>query len=74
MPAKRLQRDQDQDKKFRLLFEDNPQPMWVLDPESRKFLEVNQAATALYGYTPDEFRGMTLSDAPKHRKLASFGG
>ena len=61
MATKRPLKDQDTDKKFRLLFEDSPQPMWVLDPQSRVFLEANAAACALYGYSQDEFRGMSLS-------------
>jgi two-component system cell cycle sensor histidine kinase/response regulator CckA len=60
MPAKQFLKDRD--KKFRLLFEDNPQPMWVVDSESQHFLEANAAASNLYGFTSDEFRGMTLSD------------
>ncbi len=48
--------------RFRLLFEDNPLPMWVFDRESLRFLEVNQAATARYGYTREEFLNMTLAD------------
>ena len=60
MPAKRLLRDKD--KKFRLLFEEHPQPMWIFDPESQKILEANPAAAALYGYSRDEFRAMPLAD------------
>lgn len=60
MPAKPLLKDKD--KKFRLLFEENPQPMWVFDPEDRHFLEANSAAARLYGYSPDEFRSMRLAD------------
>ena len=41
MSAKDLLKDKD--KKFRLLFEDHPQPMWVTDPESGNFLEANGA-------------------------------
>ena len=62
MPANPKRRQLDQDKKFRLLFEDNPQPMWVLDPETHRFLEANAAASALYGYQQDEFRRMKLED------------
>ncbi|HVN05743.1 MAG TPA: ATP-binding protein [Bryobacteraceae bacterium] len=48
--------------KFRLLFEDNPLPMWVFDRETLGFLEVNQAAVAHYGYSLEEFLKMTLAD------------
>jgi two-component system cell cycle sensor histidine kinase/response regulator CckA len=60
MPVKQLLKEKD--RKFRLLFEDHPQPMWVLDWETEKFLEANAPARALYGYTRDEFRAMTLAD------------
>ncbi len=48
------------ERQYRLLFEKNPQPMWVVDPESRAFLDVNEAAMALYGYTREEFLAMKL--------------
>ena len=47
---------------FRLLFEDNPLPMWVFDRETLRFLEVNHAAVAHYGYSHEEFLSMTLGD------------
>jgi hypothetical protein len=74
MPAKRPLKDrsQDQDKKFRLLFEDNPQPMWVLDPQTRRILEANAASSALYGYSQDEFRSMTLSDVQSGEESLDF--
>ena len=59
MPAKRLLRDKD--KKFQFLFEENPQPMWVMDPTIRCILEANEAASRLYGYSREDFRGMQLS-------------
>ena len=58
MPAK--QQLQDKERKFQLLFEEHPQPMWVIDPVERKILEANSAAEALYGHTRDQFRGMSL--------------
>src|SRR5690242_15141465 len=60
MPAKELQRDKD--KKFRLLFEDHPQPMWVVDADTGNFLAANAAAVRLYQYSADEFRGMSEAD------------
>jgi len=48
--------------RFRLLFENNPHPMWVYDLETLAFLEVNDAAVAHYGYSRDEFLSMRLPD------------
>lgn len=51
---------------FRLLFINNPQPMWVYDLETLAFLEVNQAAIAHYGYTRNEFLRMRITDIRPH--------
>jgi PAS domain S-box-containing protein len=50
------------EKQYRLLFHSNPNPMWVFDLETLKFLEVNDAAVQHYGYTPEEFQAMTIMD------------
>ncbi len=47
---------------FRYLFLHNPLPMWVYDPEILAFLSVNDTAIARYGYSREEFLGMTLKD------------
>src|SRR5207248_195426 len=47
---------------MRLLFEDNPNPMWVVDSTTLAFVEVNEAAVEHYGYSRDEFLAMTISD------------
>jgi PAS domain S-box-containing protein len=60
MSAKDLFKDKD--KKFRLLFEDHPQPMCVFEPETQRFLEANVAACGLYGYTVEELRTMSRRD------------
>lgn len=44
------------------LFMDNPQPMWIYDLDTLGFLEVNNSALKLYGYTREEFKAMTLKD------------
>jgi len=44
------------------LFHASPQPMWVFDPATLRFLQVNKAAIALYGYSEEEFLTMTLMD------------
>ncbi|HAH23943.1 MAG TPA: hypothetical protein DCL77_09340, partial [Prolixibacteraceae bacterium] len=48
--------------KYRFLFANNPQPMWIYDLETLAFLEVNQAAVNHYGYTSEEFLSMTIKD------------
>ena len=60
MPAIDLLKQKDL--KFRLLFEDNPLPMWVFDKETLSFLEANHAAVVHYGYTREEFLSMTIAD------------
>jgi PAS domain S-box-containing protein len=47
---------------IRLLFEDNPVPMYVFDRDTLRFLEVNHAALIQYGYTRDQFLKMSLDD------------
>jgi two-component system, cell cycle sensor histidine kinase and response regulator CckA len=48
--------------RYRQLFEGSPLPMWVYDLESLRILTVNEAAIRCYGYTRDEFVGLTLTD------------
>ena len=50
------------EEQYRLLFDRNPQPMWVYAEETRRFLAVNDAAVAHYGFSRDEFLAMTLRD------------
>ncbi len=47
---------------FRLLFSNNPIPMWAYDLETRRFLEVNNAAIEQFGYSRAEFLAMTIDD------------
>ncbi len=46
----------------RLLFQENPQPMWIYDVETLAFLGVNTAAEAMYGYSREEFLARTILD------------
>ena len=50
------------DDPYRLLFESNPNPMWVYDLETLAFLAVNEAAIEAYGYSREEFLSMTIAD------------
>ena len=51
-----------QEASFRLLFKNNPVPMWVFDLESLRFLAVNEAAIAHYGYSREQFLAMRVLD------------
>jgi PAS domain S-box-containing protein len=48
--------------KYRLLFETNPEPMWVYDFETLRILAVNEAAITRYGYSEAEFLALTIRD------------
>jgi two-component system, cell cycle sensor histidine kinase and response regulator CckA len=61
-----------QDKKFRLLFEEHPQPMWILDAGTQNFLEANTAACTLYGYSRDEFSHLQLTDLQEPHEAKRF--
>ena len=44
------------------MFQAGPKPMWVYDPSSFAFLDVNEAAIAFYGYSREAFMAMTILD------------
>ena len=44
--------------RFRRVFEANPLPMWIADHATGGFIAVNEAALALYGYTPRRVSGL----------------
>lgn len=48
--------------KYRYMFHNNPQPMWIYDIDTLDFLEVNEAAIKHYGYTQKEFLSMNLRE------------
>ncbi|MFN2314383.1 MAG: PAS domain S-box protein [Bacteroidales bacterium] len=52
----------EREEKYRRMFMDNPQPMWIYDMETLAFLEVNEAAVRHYGYSREEFMSMNLKD------------
>ena len=47
---------------FRLLFDNNPMPMWVFDAETTEFVSVNDAAVLHYGYDRAAFLRMKLHE------------
>ena len=45
-----------------VLYENHPDPMWVQDLETQRFLDVNAAAIAAYGYSREEFLTLSAAD------------
>ncbi len=54
------------------LFMQHPMPMWVFDLGNYRFLRVNDAALAAYGYTRAEFEAMTALDIRPPEEAAAF--
>lgn len=50
------------ERRYRQLFELNPQSLWVFDRKTLRFLAVNDAAIRTYGYSREEFLSMTIMD------------
>ena len=62
----------DQEANFRKLFLENPQPMYVVDLDGFRFLEVNAAAIGHYGYTRDEFLEMRFTEILPTDEVRAF--
>src|SRR5256886_1815035 len=58
--------------RYRMLFQSNPEAMWVYDCDTLRFLAVNDAAVARYGYSEEEFLAMTVRDIRPVSELARF--
>ncbi|HET9869209.1 MAG TPA: PAS domain S-box protein, partial [bacterium] len=52
----------DQEVQYKLLFKNNPSPMFIYDLENLAILSVNDAAILKYGFTEKEFLSMSLRD------------
>ncbi|MGE0565303.1 MAG: PAS domain S-box protein [Pseudolabrys sp.] len=60
---------------FRLLFDANPVPMWIIDPTSSRFIAVNEATISHYGYSREQFLSMTAYEvrpASEHEEFREF--
>jgi len=50
------------EEKYRQLFATVPDAIFIFDAETRQFIDVNESALKLYGYTREEFLSMKLVD------------
>lgn len=60
------------EQKYKLLFESNPLPMWMLSLPQYTVSDVNNAALLQYGYTREEFLGLTVYDFRPKEELDKF--
>lgn len=58
--------------RFRGMFEAHPVPMWIVDRETMRFIAVNPAALAHFGYDEPEFMNMTLRELHHAGDFDSF--
>ena len=58
------------EKRYSDLFHLSPQPMWIFDQDTLKFIEVNNATLSHYGYSEEEFLSMTLLDIKPKEEIA----
>ena len=57
-----LKETEQSEKKYKLLFEKNPMPMWMIPKDSNSIVVVNESAILQYGYTRQEFLQLSLKD------------
>ncbi len=57
---------------YRLLFENNPTPVYVYDQETLGFLAANEAAVLHYGYSREEFLSLTFRDIALPEDVPAF--
>jgi two-component system, sporulation sensor kinase E len=48
------------EKKYKLLFESNPVPLWIIAKDDLSIISVNEAAATLYGYTKEELLNTSI--------------
>jgi PAS domain S-box-containing protein len=52
----------DSERRYRLLFDSNPLPMWAWDADSMHIMAVNEAAVEKYGYPREQFLKLQVTD------------
>ncbi len=60
------------EKKYRYLFENNPVPLFVMDLQTFRYIDVNEAALLQYGYSREEFLTMTALEIRPDKDITSF--
>ncbi len=62
----------DSERRYRLLFDSNPLPMWAWDADTMRVLAVNEAAIEKYGYDREQFLSKSIVDLLDDKELDRF--
>jgi len=57
---------------YKLLFEKNPMPMWIMQKGTLKILDVNEAAVRHYGYSKEEFLNLNAIELRPQEDISQF--
>jgi two-component system, NarL family, sensor histidine kinase UhpB len=57
---------------YKLLFEKNPMPMWIMSTTTFHILDVNEAAVQHYGYPKEEFLKLNAIDLRPEEDITKF--
>jgi PAS domain S-box-containing protein len=57
---------------YKLLFEKNPMPMWIMSRSTYSILDVNEAAVQHYGYSKEEFLRLNSKDLRPAEDVLKF--
>jgi PAS domain S-box-containing protein len=60
------------EKRYSELFRLNPQPIWMFELETFRFVQVNKAAIDLYGYSEEEFLQKTVFEMRPSAEVQAF--
>lgn len=64
------------EQKYKLLFESNPMPLWMIAKDNMTIIATNEAAARLYGYTRNELINMNVTALrppdDRERQLAGY--
>ncbi|MEI9943316.1 MAG: response regulator [Chitinophagaceae bacterium] len=60
------------ERKYKLIFESNPMPMWMVAVSTLEIIDVNDAAVNHYDYTKDEFLELTTRDLVSAEDVSKY--
>lgn len=63
---------QESEKKYKILFAENPQPMLVYNLKTLQILEINQTAIDFYGYTREDFLSLSIEALHPKEEIPEF--